>query len=285
MPSRLVHPKRVYLDTANLQDLAHAPALRRDFLDLSRAGEVIPVFSLTHCIEIAKKNDALRSKLIDLLKHLETGPTMWVRHPWRIAELEWRAASEGRLLEDAEVFGGSFADIMDGREPGSRELVGTGSTSDVIEFVRITPGLAGYLEDKLRLVGLHELERAEAASGPKEKKRLTPEQRLDRASRRCPDDVSFSEPPDLDALPANRVMVAHEEGVRLSNKEFTPTDLDDNYHLGCAAYCEIGFVDATTHDRLSRSNYTPAWLRRVGSYEKVLDEIKRSREASQEDRP
>src|SRR5207253_2891540 len=111
-PMSVLRPTRVYFDTANLQDLAErdpADALRTGFDRLVTEGVLVPVLSFIHVIEIAKKSDPVRHRIVRFLApHVDARRVSWVRSGGPLHDMEFHRAvsheGDGRLAAD-EVFG------------------------------------------------------------------------------------------------------------------------------------------------------------------------------------
>jgi hypothetical protein len=260
-PDAIVRPLRVYLDTSIYQHSlgeGYPPEVRAQAL--SRTPSVVQVISLIHCLEFAKKGPVMAKALQAMVQEVTQGFSTWVKHPWTICQDEWRAIAAGEVLDPESVFGGSFADIADKREPGALEALSGRSVYELIDALRSSSEAQRVLVQKLGLVSATEDLRQRRNT------RWTRAERLSRALARLPHDAVGEVKADLDLMPGNRLMVAHDEGSLLTSKKYGPTDVEDNYHLGCAAYCDVAFVDADTYDRLRRAKYRPKHLMSVREY-------------------
>lgn len=257
----IVRSLRVYLDTSIYQHSLESYSEEIRAPALGRVPSVVQVISLVHCLEIAKKNDPARAQELQaLMQEVSKGYSTWVRHPWTICHDEWRAEARGERLDPESVFGATFAEVADKRESGAFEALSGLSVYELIETLRSLPEAMRIVEQKLELVQTTENHRQTRS------RRWTKATRLSRALSRLPPGISGRLHVDLDRMSANRLMMAHEEGSMLSSRMYGPTDVEDNYHLGCAAYCDVAFVDADTFDRLERARYRPAHLMKVKDY-------------------
>lgn len=271
-------PSRVYFDTAYWQDRASEDIDaegRRLFSSVFGLGLAVPVLSTVHCIEIAKKSIRTRTAITNILEPLvNTRRVMWVARSHALMRSEWRERADGRSgrVPDALAFSSEYADVMDvpavvresaGAQPDFATLIAVQSRMSAT-YKPVSSGLSDAMAFSQR----------RRAKYPRDRRRYASIERLSRALSHVPPDVwdapsrpGFSAPIDLDAMPANRIALAFEEGNDLANDMFDkpdPTHSEDFLHLGSAVYCDIAFVDSKTHDKLARGKYCPAHILRNG---------------------
>lgn len=282
--SAIARPLRVYFDTANIQDLSkHGPdhTVPRTLVRASRQGLLRTVLSTLHCIEFAKKPPHLRQQIAGLLEGLIDSQLIgWVRSTEDLCRREWRRVAQNDgdgQLPDSEVFVDDWIDAVERGQQSNLPLRRERSFAELVEVfaARIS---SEYLDASRGLTFAAEHQQRRRATLPREAKRYKPVEIASRALSRLPADLIDSgevsallgRPVPVDRMPANRIMIAYEEGNELSGIPRQDTDAEDRYHLGSAVYCDLAFVDKQTHQRLVVAGHCPARIRRNGELEELM---------------
>lgn len=260
-----------YLDLANWIDLAEERQPRDRFEKAVEAGEIQPVLSSTHLLEIAAIEDQTSRRTIsEYMKRVSRlGDVKWSRpfpqvhrQEAHACYLDWvgLAKSPVRALEP------SFRHTLG---PGGLIIDGTAPVTvpGFVEAVRRTDQVEHFRETREEYPVWRLL-----ASNARSGRRFTDDQIRTFLAAELPDAIEnallfvpistedkrrFSEEADLGLCPSFRAFWAFHDGANLDPSQARPNDVADCFHLVGPAYCDVAFVDGATRACLERGQYDP----------------------------
>jgi hypothetical protein len=268
----------VYLDTALWYDLADRRITAPNFEDAVRRGDIKPVLSFIHLMELAQSEPSSRNRVTQYIDALnEGGRVIWIKTLPVIAEEELKHAFlEYQLIPPGQfnVFSAAFVDTLRTRIPGlDRDEA---RTYDMTRLVSIMHDLRSFRRHQLfrRSRALWDIVRLQFqraregnSSDPWESEYIQNIWADIPRRVQSPAGLFIDITPSVrheflrqlrwEELPAIALRVALMNGWSLGSGGARPSDFEDLFHIAPPiAYCDVTFADRRVYAALERGG---AW--------------------------
>ena len=263
-----MQPLTVYADTASWIDLAEGRVDSGPVETAIADARVVPVLSFHHLLELASiRKTGARLRVANYMDSIEgIGPVKWVPHYRDVIRREamscFKEIFQGTWESPVEFFD-TFHDTVPITRPEIIKAIREMPPLPISEVVNVLAGIEEFEKYRADCSGYPDLRKniVRIRRARSAKKRFTEVELRTWLAEMLPEHVDhsqrqqFAEAVDLTQCPAFRAHWAFHEGANLDPKGARASDIADLWHLAGVVYCDVGFADRGTVERLRKGNY------------------------------